>query len=282
MTRFAALVLPLAAFAGAAAPAQQPSAASSTTAMTYADLVDLADRATVVARAQVREVVPLRPGQGSPPRPGTARVYVEARTRALLVGEGLGESIRYIAEVPLDTRGRLPRLAKREVLIFARAVPRRPGELQLTAPDAQLPWSPVLEQRARAVLAELVAPGAAPRVLGVREAMHVRGNLIGEGETQMFMATAGDAPVSISVVHRPGAPPVWGVSLSEIVDQAARPPARETLTWYRLACFLPPDLAGDTVLPGDPRDRRQAMDDYRFVRVQLGLCPRSRAQAYRP
>ena len=180
-----------------------------------------------------------------------ARVYVEARTRALLAGTGLGESLRYLADVRLDARGKLPRLKKQPVLLFARSVPGRPGELQLVAPDAQLSWSQTLEDRARALLTELVAPGAAPRVQAVREAMHIPGNLIGEGETQIFMTTASGAPVSITVIRRPGAPPVWGVSLSEIVDQAAAPPARETLTWYRLACFLP-DALGEASIPYDP------------------------------
>lgn len=265
-----------------ATASSQAARADSADGLTYADLADLADGATVVARAQVRSVVPLKPGQGLPGTAGAARVYVEARTRALLVGSGLGESMRYLADLPPDSRGRLPSWRKREVLIFARTVPGRPTELQLTAPDAQLAWSPVLEQRTRALLTEMIAPGAAPRVRAVREATHVPGNLTGEGETQIFLATDSGAPVSLTVLRRPGRAPAWGVSLSEIVDQAAAPPPRETLTWYRLACFLPQELPEAAILAGSPGERATAREDYRLVRTQLGTCPRNRRPAVRP
>jgi hypothetical protein len=165
--------------------------------------------------------------------------------------------------------------------LFASAVPGRAGELRLVAPDAQLAWSQALEDRVRAILGELVAPGAAPRVRGVREAMHVTGNLLGEGETQIFLATEAGDPVSITVLRRPGAAPAWGVALGEIVDQAARPPERETLVWYRLACFLPAGVTPATILPGNENDRRKAAEDYRYVRGQLGACPRTRPDEWR-
>ena len=112
---------------------------------------------------------------------------------------------------------------------------------------------------------------------GVREVSFVPGNLIGEGETQIVLATEAGDPGSISVVHRPGEPPVWGVAFGEIVDQAARPPQRDTLAWYRLACFLPAGLSTATDLSGDSEAQRKAAEDYRYVRGQLGPCPRSLA-----
>jgi hypothetical protein len=243
---------------------------------TYADLADLADRAPLVARVQLRDVVRLKPEQAPDVRPGTARIFVKAKTRAVLVGEALGESVSYLADVPLTAKGKLPKLEKREALIFARAVPGRPGELQLVAPDAQLAWDPALEARVRAILTELVAPDAPPRVTGVREVSFVPGNLVGEGETQIFLSTQAGDPVSISVVRRPGLAPQWGVAFGEIVDQAARPPARDTLAWYRLACFLPSSLSSATMLTGEGEARRAAAEDYRWVRGQLGACPRTR------
>lgn len=268
---------------GAAASAQSPPAIAGfvTKDLTYADLVDLADFAPVVARFEVREAVTLKPDRAGPLRPGFARVYIKARTKALLIGEGLGESVGYLADVPLDPKGRVPKLKKREVLVFARPVAGRPGELQLVAPDAQQPWSPMLEGRTRAILTELVAPDAAPRVTGVREAMHVRGSLIDEGESQIFLATERGDTVSVTVLRRPGAAPAWGVALGEIVDQAARPPLRDTLTWYRLACFLPAAVPPGTVLSGTDADRRQAAVDYGYVRSQLGPCPRTRPAEWR-
>jgi hypothetical protein len=245
--------------------------------LTYADLADLADRASLVARVEVREVIRLNPEQAPGLRPGMARLLIKARTRALLVGESVGESVSYLADVRLDAKGKLPKLKKTTALVFARPAPARPGELQLVAADAQVPWSQPAEDRVRAILTELVAPGAAPRVTGVREVSYVPGNLVGVGETQIFLPTEGGDPVSISVLHRPGEPPRWGVAFGEIVDQAARPPQRDTLAWYRLACFLPAGLSSATNLSGDDEAQRRATEDYRFVRDQLGACPRTRS-----
>ena len=252
-----------------------PAASVAVSGPTYADLADLADRAPLVARVEPRDVVRLKPEQAPNLRPGMARIFVKAKTRAVLVGEALGESVGYLADVPLTAKGKLPKLEKRQVLVFARAVPGRPGELQLVAPDAQLAWDPVLEGRVTAILTELLAPGAPPRITGVREVSFVPGNLVGEGETQIFLSTQSGDPISISVVRRPGQAPTWGVAFGEIVDQAARPPARDTLAWYRLACFLPSSLSSATMLTGDGEARRAAAEDYRWVRSQLGACPRS-------
>ena len=241
---------------------------------TYADLADLADRAPLVAKVDIRDAVRLKPEQAPGLRSGMARVYVKAKVRALLLGETVGESASYLTDVPLDSKGKLPKLKKTLALIFARPVASRPGELQLVSTAGQVAWSQPTEDRVRAILTELIAPGAPPRVTGVREVSFVPGNLIGEGETQIFLATEAGDPVSISVVHRPGEPLVWGVAFGEIVDQAALPPQRDTLAWYRLACFLPAGLSTATNLSGDDDAQRKAAEDYRYVRSQLGPCPR--------
>lgn len=266
----------------AAQPTQPLIRAVGTAVRSYADLADLADSATIVARADIRKVAQLKPEQAPGVPIGTARVYVEARTTALLAGSGLGESLHYLADVPLDATGRLPKLKKMSVLIFARAVDGRPSELRLVTPDAQVPWDAGTEAMTRAILTELVGPGTPPRITGLREALHVRGNLAGEGETQLFLATEGGAPVSLSVVRRPGQPTVWGVSFSEIVDQAARPPAPQTLAWYRLACFLPAALPASANLSGTAEDRQIANEDYALIIHDLGPCGRSRGPAPLP
>jgi len=244
----------------------------------YADLADLADPATIVAKVKVTGQQALKPVpvQAGNVRPGWARVLVSGKTQGLLVGQGLGESIRFLADVRMDSRGKLPKLKGQSWLVFANPGQADPRDLRLVAGDALVPATPANEARVRALLSELVAPGAAPRVSGVREAMHVGGNLAGEGETQVFMATERGEPVSLTIVRRPGQAPVWGVSLSEIVDQAARPPARDTLTWYRLACSLPPELPREAVQYGSAEDRRIAVEDYRLVMRELGPCNRTR------
>jgi hypothetical protein len=144
------------------------------------------------------------------------------------------------------------------------------------APDAQLPLDPMLEERVRAIIGQLAARDAPPRITGVRDVISVAGNLAGESETQMFVGTAGGAPVSLTVLRRPNMDPTWGVSWSEIVDQAAKPPEPGTIAWYRLACFLPRKLGADAFLQSDTAGRRRAEADYQFILDQLGPCERTR------
>jgi hypothetical protein len=180
--------------------------------------------------------------------------------------------------VPLDARGKAPKLKKRDFLLFARAVPGRPGELQLAGPTAQIPYDEATVARLRPILTELASPDAAPAVTGVRDALAVLGTLVGESETQIFLATKSGDPVSLTIVRRPGMEPVWGVSYSEIVDQAARPPVPNTLAWYRLACFLPAQLPRGANLSQDPAASARAAQDYAFVLDQLGQCSRTIAR----
>lgn len=290
--RLAAMVLALAATPAlsdsqpAAAGASRPAATAAlnggiaSSSLTYADLVDLADRAPSVVRVQIRKVVPVEPARAPGVRAGWVRMYIEARPMALLSGPPLpAESLRYLVDVPLDSKGKppkLPRLAKRGVIVFARTVADRPGELQLVAPDAQVLWDEAVEARLKAILTELLATGAPGRISGVREAIYVPGTLAGQGETQMFLATADGEPASIIVVHEPGKATRWSVSFSEVVDSTGQPPARETLAWYRLACFLPVLLPREAAVSATDADRAQARMDYRMVRESLGDCPRSR------
>jgi hypothetical protein len=249
---------------------------SSGPALTYADLADLADTADLVVHVQVAKQITLPAERAANVAPGYARLYVEAKTKALLAGKApLGESVRYLVDVPLDAKGNVPKLKKREFLLFARAVPGRPGELQLTGPTAQIPYAEAVAAHLRPILTELAAPDAAPAVTGVRDALAVPGTLVGESETQIFLATESGDPVSLTIVRRPGMDPVWGVSYSEIVDQAARPPQQGTLAWYRLACFLPPQLPRGANLSQDAASRARAAEDYAFVLRQLGPCPRA-------
>ncbi len=243
----------------------------------YADLADLADAAALVVRAMPRKIARLEPARAPGLKPGTARLYIEAKTQALVAGRApLGEALRFLVDVPLDTKSKLPKLKKKSMVLFARAVPGHAGELQLVAPAAWLLWDPALDGRLRGVLGELLAPGAPPRISGVRETIHVSGNLAGEGETQLFLATANDEPAAITVNRSPGQPPHWSVSFSEVLDQNGGQPPRDTLAWYRLACFLGPQLPGDATVSGSDADRALAAADYRYVLSQLGPCPRTR------
>lgn len=242
----------------------------------YADLADLADGAPLVVKARIGKAVQVEPERARGLRPGWARLYVEAKTEALIAGNApLGLALRYLVDVPLDAKGKVPKLKKKSVILFARSVPGRPGELQLVAPDAQLLWDPVLEGRVKGVLGELYTPGAPQRITGVREALHVAGDLAGEGETQLFLTAANDEPAAITVRRTPGQAPRWGVSFSELVASDGAP-RRDTLAWYRLACFLPQQLPASANISESNADKAAAAQDYAFVMGQLGPCPRLR------
>lgn len=260
--------------AGLAQTAAAPAAAAAS-GPTYADLVALSEASDLVIRAQIRRQTTLEPERAPGLKPGFARLYIEARTLALIAGtSAVGESLAYLVDVPLDARGKVPKLKNSEVLLFADRVPGRPGELRLVGPGAQLAYTPALETRLRPILTDLVAPEAPPAITGVSDALAVPGTLAGESETQVFLSTADGSPVSLTILRRPGQPPQWGVSWGEIIDSSARPPQPETLRWYRLACALPAQLPSSANLARDPAARRLAAGDYAFVREALGPCER--------
>jgi hypothetical protein len=251
--------------------------ATHTASLSYADLADLTDRATIVVKAQIRKTTKLGPENSPGLRPGWIRLLIEARAQSIVFGRtGVSESIRYLADVPLDPKGKVPKLNKLVVLLYGLPVEGRPGELQLVTPDAMLVADPASEERARAMLAEFIAPDAAPRITGVREALSVNGNLDGESETQLFIETESGEPVSISVLRRPGMATEWGVSWSELIDQSAQAPRSGTLRWYRLACSLPPALPPEAIISRDGAGRVLASQDYALVIGQLGPCGRNR------
>lgn len=243
---------------------------------TYADLVAFSDPAEIVLKAQIRKQATLEPDRAPGLAPGYVRLYIEAETLALISGTApIGESLRYLVDVPVTAKGKAPKLKKAEVLLFARPVTGQPGAIQLVSQTAQLSWSQSTEARLRPILSALLSEDAPPAVTGVRDALSISGNLAGESETQIFLETADKTPLSISVIRRPGQAPVWGVSWSDIVDQAARPPAPLSLEWYRLACFLPPAIENRAMLTSDAASRTRTREDYAFVRQQLGACERN-------
>lgn len=276
------LLLPLAAIAavslpvgGALADSRVPPPAAST-ALSYADIADLADGAPMVIRAQPRKIVAVEPERARGVKQGWGRFYVEAKTEGVVAGnQPLGELQRYLVDLLLDAKGKPPALKKKSVVLFARPVAGRPGELQLVRPDGQLMWDQPLDQRLRDILKELYAPGAPHKVTGVREAIFVPGGLAGESESQFFLATANGEPAAITVHRAPGQAPRWTVSFTELVSADAEAPRRDSLTWYRLACFLPRQLPAEANISATASDRSAAIGDYRFVMEQLGNCPRS-------
>lgn len=249
----------------------------------YADLADLSAGAPIIAHITVKEAIKVDPERAPNAPAGTQRYYIVATTNALIRGQGgLPETIRYVIDLPLNERGRAPKIKKKPFIIFARNLSASNGNIQLAAQDAQIDWTPARDQRVRAIVREIVARNAPPAIARIGSAFHVPGTILGEGETQIFMETESNAPVSITILSREGQKKVWAVSLSEIVDEAARAPVRNSLLWYRLACFLPQSLPEESLIGDSPTNANQARRDYSLVIQDLGNCPRSRPPEYRP
>ncbi len=243
----------------------------------YADVADLVLSAPVIADATVRSTTKIKSAEAPNLAPGLVRLYVEVDVTALIRGaDGLPPRIGYLLDVAPDAAGRVPRFKKARVLIFARPVTGAVDQVQLVAPDAQLDWSPATDARARKIARDALASDAPPVITGIGNAFHVAGALPGEGETQIFLTTSDQRPVSLSILRRPGEQPRWAVALSEIVDESAAPPAPETLLWYRLSCALPQTLPDRSTGSLEAGDATIARDDYAFVLAALGPCGRTR------
>lgn len=272
-------ILGLSAALFAAGPAvAQPQNQQVLQTLTYADLADLGAGAPVVAQVRVRSAERLNAREATTVRPGFTRFEIEAEVAALIRGTGgLPERIRYLVDLPNDSRGRPPRIARRsEYLIMATRVPSRPDELRLVTADAQVAYSPAAADLLRAIVREASGADAAPRIVGIGRAFSVPGNLPGESETQFFLQTADQRPISLSVLRRPGEQVRWSVALGEIVDEGAGPPQPNTLLWYRLACTLPARLPADTLSEATPEESQAIQADYRVIMDGLGRCARTR------
>lgn len=268
----AALLAP--AFSPGAARAQQPPAAApAAPALGYADLADLVIASPLVVDATIRSASRIKGAEAAGLAPGKTRFYVEADVATLVRGaSAIPARVGWVVDVSPDWRGRVPSLKKRRVLAFARPVAGQAGQIQLVEPGAQHDWSAALEQRVRGVASELAAPDAPPVITDVGNAFHVPGALPGEGETQIFLRTRDNRPAALSILRRPGEQPRWSIALSEIIDDSAPTPQRNTLLWYRLACALPATLPERSTASLSPDDATQAQADYRFVMEQLGPC----------
>jgi hypothetical protein len=246
----------------------------------YADLADLALPSQVAAHVRVKRAIPLKGEAAAGVPAGKTRFYVEAQVVSLIrAPETMPAEVRYLADLPSGAGGKPPKLrSKSEFILLGAPVAGRPGELRLIAPDAQIPWSAERAETIRSILREVVATDAPPRIIGIGRAFHVPGTLPGESETQLFLLAQGGRPVSLNILRRPGQQPSWAVALGEIVDEAAGPPQRNSLLWYRLACGLPRALPRQSLADADPAATSAIQADYALVLQALGPCQRTRAR----
>ena len=240
----------------------------------YADTADLFVDAPIVLRAKIASAVPIK--DASVP-PGTTRFYIEADVLSLIrAGQPMPPKLAWLVDVLPDSRGKIAKLKNAQVVIAARSVADRPSIVQLVARDAQRRWTPLLETQVRALVTAATAPNATPAISGIASAFHTAGTVAGESETQIFLTTATQVPMSLTVLTRPGQPRRWAFAQGEIVDEAAAPLVRDTLPWYRLACFFPRDLPASATAELAEQDALAARADYTFVIEALGACPRTR------
>ena len=272
-------IFALSALLAATSPAvAQPQNQLGLQTLTYADLADLGAGAPIVAYVRVHSADRLNAREATTVRAGFTRFEIEAELVALIRGtSGLPARLRYLVDLPNDSRGRPARIARRaEYLIMANRVPSRPDEVRLVTADAQVPYSPAAAEMLRGIVREASGASPAPRITGIGRAFSVPGNLPGESETQFFLQTADQRPISLSVLRRPGEQVRWSVSLGEIVDEGAAPPQPNTLLWYRLACTLPARLPGDVLSEATPDESRAIQADYQVIMNGLGRCARTR------
>ncbi len=263
----------------AAAAAATPAESQPAPSPTYADLADLALAAPVAAQVRIVEAVAVKAERAPDLKPGLARFYVEAGLVSLIrAPQSLPARLSYVVDLPRDSKGKAPRLRKgSEFLLLAAPVAGKPGELRLAAPDAQIAFTAERAATLRSIIREASSASPPPRIAGIGRAFHVPGAIRGESETQIFLLTAGGTPVSLTVLRRPGETPLWAVALSEIVDEAAAPPAPGTLLWYRLACGLPRALPRQSL--AEAAENSAAIEsDYRLVLERLGPCARTRGR----
>ncbi len=239
----------------------------------YSDIADVMIASPVVAQITVVKTSRLSKDLSVGVPAGSDRYLVTAKVEALLRGDqGLPERISYLLDQPANQP---LKIRKQPFLVGLMLDPARLGMVQLSTPRAQMHWSPTLDRTARSILTELVSPTAPPAIQGISYAFHVQGSLPGESETQIFLRTSSQAPISLNILRRPGEQAQWAVALGELVDDSALPPAAETLLWYRLACGLPSELPPSASAALAPDHAATAARDYAHVLDQLGSCGRS-------
>lgn len=251
-----------------AVQAKQP--LTPTPALSFADVADLATAAPVIAKARIMSIKSVKVAASDPASAGRKYQMVTVRIDSLIRGQGgIAPRVSFLS-VAGTQRLRGGAIA----ILYARPATLQ-AHVQLVSLNALQPWSAELEATTRALTTEILSARPAPAILAPGDAFHVPGTVEGESETQIFLKTATGEPVSLSVVHRAGEKTRWGVSLGEIVDDAAVPPAPGTLLWYRLACGLPDTLPAQSTRGLAVLDAEAARRDYRFVLESLGRCGRT-------
>jgi hypothetical protein len=243
----------------------------------YADIADLVTISPLIIDTTIRNLQKIAPEQAVGTPANMQRMLMEADVTALIRGEGgITPRIRFLLDVPKDPKGKIPKLKKQRLFLFGSTVAGRPGEIRLSRPNALVQYSAANDTLLRNITKEAVLINAPSKITGVISAFYSSGTVLGEGETQVFLKTAKEQPLSLSILSRPGEAKRWAVSTAEVIDESATAPTKFTLLWYRLACDLPRALSSDLVEAANGGDAARAQADYKFVLDSLGPCGRKR------
>lgn len=243
----------------------------------YADIADLVTISPLIVDATIRNLQKIAPEQAIGVPADRQRMLVEADVTALIRGQsGITPRVRFLLDVPKDAKGKIPKLKKQRLFLLGSTVNGKPGEIRLSRPNALIQYSAANDALVRSITKEAVLIDAPPKITGVISAFYSAGTVLGEGETQVFLRTAKEQPLSLSILSRPGQDKRWAVSTAEVIDESASAPEKFTLLWYRLACDLPRTLSSDLVEAADSDNAARAQADYKFVLDSLGPCGRKR------
>jgi hypothetical protein len=241
----------------------------------YAHLADLVTLSPAIAVVSVRKMTPVPAERAPGLAPGMQRFLVSGDTVSLIrSNDVLARQSSFLLDLPGSPKSKAPKWKGRSFLIFGK-VEDRVDFFQLLSSDAIISWSLENEALVRRVSAELRATDAPPLIQGVDSVFHVSGAIAGEGETQIFLLTGDGSPISLSIIRKPDEAPHFGVSLGEIVDEAAAMPTKDTPLWYRLACFLPKELPGPALIGQSGDEAAAAIRDYGAFVSALAPCDRS-------
>ncbi len=238
----------------------------------YADVADLVTISPLVVDATVSKVTKVPAAQTVGVPADIRRVVAEANVNALVRGQdGIVPRIRFLFDLRKNSVGEFPDIKKLRFFFMANYTGTQ-GTIKLVTPKAFLQYSPENDATVRRVTREAVMLDAPRRLTGIASAFYTAGTVIGEGQSQIFLDTEGNQPMSITVNSRAGSGKSWSVSTSELVGESASVPQKQTLLWYRLACGLPRTLPDDVIAGSEAETVGALNDDYAFVLAKLGSC----------
>ena len=103
----------------------------------YADIADLVVISSLIVDVTVRDVKKVSADQAVGVPTTLQRLLVNADVIALIRGDGgTTPRVRFLLDMQKDAKGNIPKLKKRRMFLFGRQVINRPGEIQLSRPNA--------------------------------------------------------------------------------------------------------------------------------------------------